>query len=246
MIFFTTYNKKLFDAYAHQLIETYQSTQQTLPMYVFVEDNIEDFPKVPNVTYVNLFLKEPECHRFVERHKERRPNHYMKDAVKFCYKVFAQSAAREFGDKLYYVDTDCVFLKQIPNTWFNECLPDDTFLSFYDRPHREPVNYIERRSPSNYTETGFVAFNNTRKISDDFFNIYKDWYISDNIFNLKAFLDCHALDATRLKFRDNPDYTEKKLGDGELSHIIARDKFINSYIDHKKDRKYSLEWKRRN
>ena len=85
MIFFTTYNKKLFDEYAHRLIETYQSTQQTLTMYVFVEDNIDDFPKIPNVTYVNLFLKEPECHGFVERHKKLVPAHYLKDAVKFCY-----------------------------------------------------------------------------------------------------------------------------------------------------------------
>ena len=235
MIFFTTYNKKLFDEYAHRLIETYQSTQQTLPMYVFVEDNIEDFPKIPNVTYVNLFLKEPECQRFVKRHKGLIPAHYLKDAVKFCYKVFAQSAAREFGDKLYYVDSDCVFVKQIPDTWFNECLPDDTFLTFYDRP-------------ASYTETGFLAFNNTKKVSDDFFNAYKDWYISDRIYKLKFFTDCHSLDATRLKFMNNPDYSEKKLGDGGINHIMARDGFITPYIDHKKGRrktrKNSPEWER--
>ena len=240
MIFFTTYNKKLFDEYAHRLIETYKSTQQTLPMYVFVEDNIEDFPKVPNVTYVNLFLKEPECHGFIERHKGLTPGHYLKDAVKFCYKVFAQSAAREFGDKLYYVDSDCVFVKQIPDTWFKECLPDDTFLTFYDRPGNEPANY---------TETGFLAFNNTKKVSNDFFNAYKDWYISDRIYKLKFFTDCHSLDATRLMFKNNPDYSEKKLGDGKLGHIMARDKFINSYIDHRKGprkaQEHSPEWLQR-
>ena len=241
MIFFTTYNKKLFDEYAHRLIETYQSTQLTLPMYVFVEDNIDDFPKIPNVTYVNLFLKEPECHGFVERHKKLVPAHYLKDAVKFCYKVFAQSAAREFGDKLYYVDSDCVFVKQIPDTWFKECLPDDTFLTFYDRPGNETPNY---------TETGFLAFDNTKKVSNDFFNAYKDWYISDRIYKLKFFTDCHALDATREMFHHYPDYKEKKLGDGKIGHIMARDKFINEYIDHRKGprkaEKHSPEWRRRN
>jgi hypothetical protein len=216
MIFLTTYNKKLFDEYAHRLIETYQSTQQTLPMYVFVEDNIDDFPKIPNVTY-------------------------LKDAVKFCYKVFAQSAAREFGDKLYYVDSDCVFVKQIPDTWFKECLPDDTFLTFYDRPGNETPNY---------TETGFLAFDNTKKVSNDFFNTYKDWYISDRIYKLKFFTDCHALDATRKMFHHYPDYKEKKLGDGKIGHIMARDKFINEYIDHRKGprkaEKHSPEWRRRN
>ena len=210
-------------------------------MYVFVEDNIDDFPKIPNVTYVNLFLKEPECHGFVEKHKKLIPAHYLKDAVKFCYKVFAQSAAREFGDKLYYVDSDCVFVKQIPDTWFKECLPDDTFLTFYDRPGNETPNY---------TETGFLAFDNTKKVSNDFFNTYKDWYISDRIYKLKFFTDCHALDATRKMFHHYPDYKEKKLGDGKIGHIMARDKFINEYIDHRKGprkaEKHSPEWRRRN
>ena len=237
MIFCTTYNKKLFDEYAYQLIDSYQSTEQTIPMYVFVEDNIENYPKVPNVTYVNLFLKEPECLKFTERHSELKPHHYMKDAVKFCYKVFAQSAAREFGDKIYYVDSDCVFVKQIPDTWFNECLPDDTFLTFYDRP-------------ATYTETGFLAFNNTKKVSEDFFNRYKGWYVNDTVFKLKFFTDCHTLDAARIKFIDNTEYKEKKLGDGDNGHIMARDKFISPYIDHRKGKRksqsHSPEWEKNN
>ena len=40
-IFVTTFNKKLFDEYAHKLLETYVSTNQKIPLYVFVEDNIE-------------------------------------------------------------------------------------------------------------------------------------------------------------------------------------------------------------
>ena len=69
---------------------------------------------------------------------------------------------------------------------------------------------------------------------------------------MKFFTDCHSLDATRLMFKNNtdyPDYSEKKLGDGELGHIMARDKFINSYIDHRKGprkaQEHSPEWLQR-
>jgi hypothetical protein len=72
-------------------------------------------------------------------------------------------------------------------------------------------------------------------------------YLTDNIYNEKAFTDCHAFDATRKKFLGVSDYSETKLGDpnGDL-HIMARDPKLAPFIDHKKgDRKKqdnSPEW----
>ena len=44
------------------------------------------------------------------------------------------------------------------------------------------------------------------------------------------------------------EYIEHKLGDSGMGHIMARDKFINQYLDHRKGpRKYkphSPEWSR--
>ena len=84
----------------------------------------------------------------------------MEDAVRFCYKVFAQCNASRFGKKMFYIDADSVFIKQIPNGWFDECLPDDVFTSFY---HREGL----------YTETGFIGFNNTKNVKLDFMTIIR-------------------------------------------------------------------------
>ena len=147
-IFVTTYNKKLYNQYANQLITSYLATQQTLPMYVFVEDDPKKYPQKNNVRYINLYDEEPELQRFVERNKHRVANNFYEEAIRFSYKVFAQSAARAFGDKIFYVDSDCKFMNTIPRLWWQQCLPNLTFLSFYDRP-------------SQYTETGFVAFNNS-------------------------------------------------------------------------------------
>ena len=131
-------------------------------------------------------------------------------------------------------------MSTIPEQWYEQCLPNDTFLSYYNRPQQ-------------YTETGFVAFNTKLPISTEFFNEYKDWYIKDRVYLIKRlgknfWTDCHTLDGTRQKFQNRPDYKEKALGDGNNGHIMARDKFLNPYIDHRKGpRKHkpnSPEWSR--
>ena len=239
-IFCTTFNKRLYDDYAHQLIDSYVATNQKPHMYVFVEDNPNLYPKVDRVHYYNLFDFEPDCKDFVQRNKHRTANNFYEEAVRFSYKVFAQSAARGWGTKIYYVDSDCKFMDTIHDSWYQNCLPDLTFLSFYHRP-------------SQYTETGFVAFNNRSRVVDDFFREYKKWYITDKVYTIKKlgknfWTDCHTLDGTRQMFKNDPRYSEKPLGDGGNGHIMARDTFINPYIDHRKGkRKYqpnSPEWRR--
>ena len=239
-IFCTTFNKRLYDDYAHQLIDSYVATNQKPHMYVFVEDNPNLYPKVDRVHYYNLFDFEPDCKDFVQRNKHRTANNFYEEAVRFSYKVFAQSAARGWGTKIYYVDSDCKFMDTIHDSWYQNCLPDLTFLSFYHRP-------------SQYTETGFVAFNNRSRVVDDFFREYKKWYITDKVYTIKKlgknfWTDCHTLDGTRQMFKNDPRYSEKPLGDGRNGHIMARDTFINPYIDHRKGQRKkqanSPEWRR--
>ena len=237
-IFCTTFNKRLYDEYAHQLIDSYVATNQKPHMYVFVEDSPRLYPKVDRVHYYNLFDFEPDCKDFVQRNKHRVANNFYEEAVRFSYKVFAQSAARGWGRKIYYVDSDCKFMDTIYDSWYQSILPNLTFLSFYDRP-------------SQYTETGFVAFNNRSRVVDDFFREYKKWYITDKVYTIKKlgknfWTDCHTLDGTRQMFKNDPRYSEKPLGDGRNGHIMARDTFLNPYIDHRKGQRKkqanSPEW----
>ena len=237
-IFCTTFNKRLYDEYAHQLIDSYVATNQKPHMYVFVEDSPRLYPKVDRVHYYNLFDFEPDCKDFVQRNKHRVANNFYEEAVRFSYKVFAQSAARGWGRKIYYVDSDCKFMDTIYDSWYQSILPNLTFLSFYDRP-------------SQYTETGFVAFNNSSLIANEFFQAYKNWYITDKVYTIKKlgknfWTDCHTLDGTRQMFKNDPRYSEKPLGDGRNGHIMARDTFLNPYIDHRKGQRKkqanSPEW----
>jgi len=245
-IFVTTLNKKLYDKYAHRLFSTYEKTNQKLPMYVFVEDNITQYPAIKGITVLDLFQHEPESKKFADRHQNqikeymaKNPNskEFRYDAKRFSYKVFAQNAGRQYGDKMFFVDADIVFNKTIPQVFFEQALPDDCFISFFDRPN-------------SYTETGFVGFDNTKKCADTFFKEYLNYYINDTIFELPGYLDCDVFDAAREKCKFQHGYKEKKLGDGGKAHIMARDKWFGEYFDHRKgnrkEQEHSPEWRKHN
>ena len=150
-IFVTTFNKKLFDKHAYKLIDSYIQTKQSLTLYCYVEDDIKLYPKFKNVIFLNLFENQPENKKFVDRNFKKFEKTakitYLLDAVKFSYKVFAQNDARKYGDHIFFIDADTYFIKQIPDSWYIECLPENVFLSIYER-----LGY--------YTETGFIAINN--------------------------------------------------------------------------------------
>ena len=236
--FVTTMNKKLFNDYGKDLLLSYMNTSQKYPIYVYVEDDISKYPIMKNVIYVSLFKEEPECKKFVDRNKNKEVPSFMFDAVRFCYKVFAQCNASKHGGKMYYVDGDSVFLKTMNDDILDTLLPDKVCVSHY---YRQGM----------YTETGFIGFNMNHPMMEDFIGHYRNLYIDDTVYNLPHYTDCHTFDRTRKimtqQFTD--DYYEKKLGDGGTGHIMARCNLIHDYLDHRKGKrksqKHSPEWLRR-
>tara|TARA_B100000003_G_scaffold172233_1_gene159989 strand:+ start:329 stop:1051 length:723 start_codon:yes stop_codon:yes gene_type:complete len=236
--FVTTMNKKLFDDYGKDLLVSYMNTSQKYPIYVYVEDDISKYPIMKNVIYVSLFKEEPECEKFVKRNRNKVVASFMFDAVRFCYKVFAQCNASKHGGKMYYVDGDSVFLKTMDDEILDTLLPDKVCVSHY---YRQGM----------YTETGFIGFNMNHAMMEDFIGHYRNLYIDDTVYNLPHYTDCHTFDRTRKimtqQFTD--DYYEKKLGDGGTGHIMARCNLIHDYLDHRKGKrksqKHSPEWLRR-
>ena len=53
-IFVTTFNKRLYDEYANRLLKTYESTNQKIPLYVFVEDDTKQYPKFNNIHFLDI------------------------------------------------------------------------------------------------------------------------------------------------------------------------------------------------
>ena len=58
--FLTTFNKKLYDEYAKELINTYLDTNQHIPLYCYVEeDDFSIYPQHSKIVYLNIFKESP-------------------------------------------------------------------------------------------------------------------------------------------------------------------------------------------
>ena len=131
--FLTTFNKRLYDEYAKNLIDTYLETKQTVPLVCFVEEeDTSIYPQHDNIFYYNLFEEAPAIKKFIKRNKNRPVPGYIYDGVRFSYKVYAQYAGRKLGKKQFFIDADCVFRKQIPESWFDEFIGDCDFSYIQD------------------------------------------------------------------------------------------------------------------
>ena len=90
----TTWNNKLFDAYAHRFQSTYK---WSFPLKIYNEDG-------------GMFDEIPECKKFVERNKDRykytsyeeKTNDYRKDGVRFLNRLRIRPIYDDVGRLMYY------------------------------------------------------------------------------------------------------------------------------------------------
>ena len=68
--FITTFNKRLYDDYAHKFLQTYAETNQTIKLICYVEEDYQ-YPNYKGITYINLPQEMPELVAFKERHKDK-------------------------------------------------------------------------------------------------------------------------------------------------------------------------------
>mgnify|MGYP003635281965 CR=1 FL=1 len=241
----TSLNKELLNEYAHNFLETYLRYNIPADLYVYVEDDVSNYSEYSNssIKFINLFEQDAECEAFVKRHAKKQAVNYKVDAVRFCYKVFAQYlGAKNSGRRMYWIDADCVFVKPIPEKWFEEVL-NNSMVAFFDRP-----NF--------YSECGFIGYDTQHPECYNFLNEFRRLYVSDDIFNFKEYHDSYIFDRVRdwasvslwnSAYSTSTNYSETKLGnpEGDL-HIMARDPQVSPYIDHKKgprkSQEHSPEW----
>ena len=230
--FLTTFNKRLYDEYAKDFIKTYLKTKQTVPLVCYVEeDDFSMYPQHENIKYFNIFKEVPEIKSFIERNKNKEVKSFMHDGVRFCYKVYAQYAGRNLGKRQIFIDADCVFIKQIPERWYDDFIGDCDF-SYYPRP-------------STYTETGFIMFNCQSELVQKFFDRYIESYNTDEIYDMKTQNDSVVFDNILKEF---PEKTVKGHGAGDAipaegwhNHVMARCPVLSPYVDHRKGERKSMK-----
>ena len=97
-IFVTTFNRKIYDNYGgKKFIDSYISSKQKIPLYIFVEGDLKvytkDWPKHDKIAYINLLEEDEGFAVFLKKYAhlqnsepkktEEKSEEFFGDAVRF-------------------------------------------------------------------------------------------------------------------------------------------------------------------
>ena len=216
MLAVTSFNTKLYEKYARQLIESLHNLPCKLVVYA------EDDLTIPGVEVVRF--DDPDLNRFLDAVKEYEASSWQFDVKRFAYKVFAFSdCAKKQDDLVLWLDADVVIDKAIPESFLRGLLDSGSYIGNFDRTCPDAP----------YTESGFVIVDASMKCNQAFMDAYRNVYLSGKIFDLPQWHDCYALDYVIHKMRNiiNPTSLSGALKT-ELHPIVMSS--LGEYLDHRK------------
>jgi hypothetical protein len=200
----TCYNTKGFHETGKLLISSFiEFWPKEVNLTVYVDDPIPKSELIRDSRVIYKILNQPELLAFKERHKNNleanglgrhsinNTKNYRYDAVRFSHKVFAliQFLEEQDTDMLIWLDGDSRTHSKVSISDIHGWCPEGKFAGYLARPWM-------------YTETGFHAFNMRHEISGPFFDVWKQYYVTDSIFDLTMWTDCHTYDAAKISFDD--------------------------------------------
>lgn len=168
----------------------------SLKNFVSRDINIElyvdtvSIPEQDNLKILKLEPSIPELTNFKNRNKNKIFKDYRWDGVRFAHKAYAIfHSSTDDIDYLIWLDSDTEIYNFITPEYLIKFLPDDCF-----------VGYIGRDGTS---ETGFLIFNMKHAESKNFFNRFKWYYDSDNIYSADEYHDAYIFDIVRKEFESS-------------------------------------------
>ena len=240
----TTLNKKLYEYYAHRFYSTYN---WPFDCYIYHEGWIPEIDPMRPIIHRDIHETNPTLKNFIQRNESRNtysvektdPSKiiygldFLKDAIRFSYKIYAKTHLMLEGnyDYVFWIDADVVFKKTITEQEIiNKILPQDYTISYLDRPR-----------PPKYPECGFVGYNLTNKHTKKFVRELRNYYEEDLLFNEEQWHDSYVWDRVRFKYLSGqPQYI--LTGERKDGHVWPKSK-LGEYLTHLKGKKKKDEGK---
>ena len=208
----------------------------SLKKYIHHEINVVLYTDIPmefsKANFSNRILNDscPDLVEFKNRNQHKEvptgTKGWMKDAVRFSHKSYCIVHASQTidTDLLIWLDADTEILSHITPQYLSKQIAEPSFVSYLGREGR-------------YSETGWLCFDMRNQHASDFFNKWKYYYDTDEIYNLPAQLDCHVFDAVRIEFREagKTIYQSISIDEKGASHFDKR--FIGKMCHYKGDQK---------
>lgn len=220
----TTFSDNGFEEYGKHFVESCKKfLSPNITVYLYV-DNI-DIESRDNFVVRKLEQSIPDLTVFKERNKHKVPGKFLYDAVRFSHKSYCiyHAANNADVDILYWLDSDTEIYDTITEDYLKKFLPNGCFTSYLGRP--------------DYSETGFLSFDLRHKHAKEYFDLFKWYYDSDEIYKLKGQLDCHVYDAARIKLEQEGKIKNYNLSPPSVTKHHFNHVFEGYMIHYKGDRK---------
>jgi len=235
----TSLNKQLYEYYAFRFLQTYN---WPFDCYIYHEGWIPEIdPMRDNIIYRDIHETNPSLKQFIERNSKRNQYStekndtskiiygldFLKDAIRFSYKVYAKTHLMMEGkyDYVFWIDADVVFTKRITEQEIiNKILPIDYTICYLDRPE-----------PPRYPECGFVGYNLTNHHTKNFVEKLREYYELDLLFKEEQWHDSYVWNKVREKYLPGqPQYN--LTGTRKDGHVWPHSK-LAEYTTHLKGKK---------
>jgi hypothetical protein len=239
----TSFNEEGFKRYGKDFIESWKEYwSPRVRLTIFYEG--EDFPFTEGMSWRPIeeveFLRDyMESLKFPIMHGIVGDKYDIWFDARMARKSFMQvHALKKYGGKVFWIDADSVTHKHVPESFLDECLPDDKFSCFLGRDGWY------------HTESGFIGFNWNHPIAKDFCRHYLHTFLTGTIFaNLlfgrPGWHDCVAFDTVRhvLECNDECVNLAKDLPNGTMHPFenCAPGRYMHHYKGDRKDTKQLRE-----
>ena len=193
----TTFHKAGWEQYGKRMVETFLAHwPMDIKLHLYCENvspNLQD----PRVVEHDIFDTCPHASDFIAQHNNDYNNgvrngtrDFKYDAIKFCYKVFAQCHRihNSTADTLLFIDADTVTFARPPIDEIQKLLPRDNLTAYIGRPNNKKLPFAE---------TGFIMYNLKHPNIKNFAETFEDLYTTGKIFELEYQVDCYTYDTAR-------------------------------------------------
>jgi hypothetical protein len=201
----STFSDQGYADYAEHFVDSLKNNlDKSVEVFLYV-DNLA-IKSSSNIHILNLEKLVPSLVNFKTRNKDKTVDNFLRDAVRFSHKSYAiwHAAMNSGVDILIWLDADTEIIKAVSSDYLKSFLPDSYFTSYLGR--------------DSYSETGFIAFDLRNPYTQEFFDIFKNYYDSDKIYTLDAYTDCHVFDATRKELENLKKITGYNITPGNIKN----------------------------
>jgi hypothetical protein len=228
----TTFPVSQFDVCAAEMLATFKAYwPEEIKIYIQLDEMPEDQFNVLNNRIIEILGEDrsfiagqwdDDQKAFMERWKDRKPNNYLDDVVRFSHKVFAlekcADALKETHDILIWLDADVITKRTIDYDWLKEALPNTD----------EVCSYLGREGW--YSECGWVAYN-LKTGGYDLLKEMKHNYTSDGFRELKdGWTDCHVFDNALKMYAYTHGWKSKNLSPDYVKDVSDIDVWKSSKL----------------